>query len=463
MSDYVIAPPRLCDKFTTIRVAGTQVLGYPMCISNDRYHRNALLFNFCALLAPSTDATTFQPAVYKISSVFRLLEEEQQFLSTRETRVRGRVLWLASPRDARRPQALLAPILRSLFEQLSTRGSASLRLTPGHELHVAVAGPRRAVPSSAVGKHHVPVRVQDVDSLPTDEWGLTLQRVLPHVDGVNHVAKIARCAGVGDREARACIRHLARERCVVLADVFQYSNCYAAAAGLRRLAADASLQRDCLGYVTLSGHSPPRASEVLALYASLRGGTSVQRLCRAIQRRRIPVDERRLVTFGLIHGIIRRVRLYPVRRPVRVGSPGDGAAAGNTTRRHRGLPAPQPLDMRSIPGAGAAGSDGSGSYVAVAAAAVAAEAARVGHLGGSRRRRSLLVDAAEAARVYEEGSRDTDAREEAGGAKEGEVPLPHDALDGSQSMDALCAELMRSFSELFELMRGDPGCVLVYK
>lgn len=91
VSDYVIAPPRLCDKFTTIRVAGAQLLGYPMCISNDRYHRNALLFNFCALLGSSTDATTWQPAVHKISSVFRLLEEEQQFLSTRETRVRGRV------------------------------------------------------------------------------------------------------------------------------------------------------------------------------------------------------------------------------------------------------------------------------------------------------------------------------------------------------------------------------------
>lgn len=365
-------------------------------------------------------------------------------------------------------QALLAPILRSLFEQLSGRGSASLRLTPAHELHVAVAGPRRSVPASAVGKHHVPVRVQDVDSLPTDEWELTLQRVLPHVDGVNHVAKIARRAGVGDREARACVRHLARERCVVLADVFQYSNCYAAAPGLRRLAADPALQRDCLGYATLSGHPPPPASEVFALYASLRGGTSVQRLCRAIQRSRVPIDERRLVTFGLIHGIIRRVRLYPVRRPARGASPGDAAAGGGGVRRHRELPSPQPLDLRSIPGSGAAGggSGGSGgsssSYVAVAAAAVAAEASRVGRLGGSRR--NLLVDAAEAARVYEEGSSTGEgAREATGGGKEGGAPLPGGALDGSQSMDALCAELMRSFSELFELMRGDPGCVLVYK
>ena len=40
------------------------------------------------------------------------------------------------------------------------------------------------------------------------EWDLTTTQILPHIDGFNHIAKIARLADVGTSLVRACVQNL---------------------------------------------------------------------------------------------------------------------------------------------------------------------------------------------------------------------------------------------------------------
>lgn len=46
ISDYIIIDKPLCGKIVTLVLPPDQtIVGYPVCIEDDKYHRNALLFN----------------------------------------------------------------------------------------------------------------------------------------------------------------------------------------------------------------------------------------------------------------------------------------------------------------------------------------------------------------------------------------------------------------------------------
>lgn len=124
--------------------------------------------------------------------------------------------------------------------------------------------------------------------------------------------RIALNAQMPTSTVRACIAHLLRAQCVQLLDIFQYSNVYTTAEGLSRLATELALQRECVWYITRTGYPPPPMRRVFVLYAWLRGGRSVRALCAQIQSDGLHVVERRFITFGLLHGLIRRVHAYPV-------------------------------------------------------------------------------------------------------------------------------------------------------
>lgn len=53
ISDLIITGAELCHKLVTTRVGPYHIIGYPMQLSNKKYHRNALLFNV-AFVFPRT-------------------------------------------------------------------------------------------------------------------------------------------------------------------------------------------------------------------------------------------------------------------------------------------------------------------------------------------------------------------------------------------------------------------------
>ena len=59
----------------------------------------------------------------------------------------------------------------------------------------------------AVCPHHVPILSRGAGPGP-EQWDLTTTQLLPHIDGFNHIAKIARLADVGTGLVRACVQNL---------------------------------------------------------------------------------------------------------------------------------------------------------------------------------------------------------------------------------------------------------------
>ncbi|KAI3481284.1 hypothetical protein L1887_56501 [Cichorium endivia] len=78
----------------------------------------------------------------------------------------------------------------------------------------------------AVNDWDVPVALLDLQSRVDGNWDLTLRRILPFIDGVHHVKRIAQLADADLGLTRACLEHLVYYGCIVVVDIFQYFNMY---------------------------------------------------------------------------------------------------------------------------------------------------------------------------------------------------------------------------------------------
>lgn len=59
-----------------------------------------------------------------------------------------------------------------------------------------------------VRDHLVPLLRPTFQRMPIDVWDLTTQQVLPFIDGINHIARIATEADVESALVKACIQNL---------------------------------------------------------------------------------------------------------------------------------------------------------------------------------------------------------------------------------------------------------------
>jgi hypothetical protein len=89
------------------------ILGYPVALSHNKYHRNALLFNvgFVFDSAAADDLYPFQAVLRKLACLIETLEVEAEFLYKEQTK------------------ALLQPLIDHVLVQLTTYGECSLAIS----------------------------------------------------------------------------------------------------------------------------------------------------------------------------------------------------------------------------------------------------------------------------------------------------------------------------------------------
>lgn len=168
----------------------------------------------------------------------------------------------------------------------------------------------------------VPVALLDLLSRVDGNWDLTLRRILPFIDGVNHVKRIAQLADADLSLTRACLEHLIYYGCIIVVDIFQYFNMYTVRPAIAKMADDVALGRECAVYVTRQGYATPSYPELLRLYSLLRAGTTLHDWIEDNDLDGKGIDVRRFVSFGVIQGFLRRVHRYPIYVGARWGDDG---------------------------------------------------------------------------------------------------------------------------------------------
>jgi len=103
-----------------------------------------------------------------------------------------------------------------------------------------------------VYNYHVPVCTVDVNKMMNSNWDITVQKVASHINGVNHVKRIAELANVKPEWTRQSMEHMMYYGCIIMTDIFQYSNVYAVKPEITRLFdAKYGLAQECLRYIML--------------------------------------------------------------------------------------------------------------------------------------------------------------------------------------------------------------------
>lgn len=136
-----------------------------------------------------------------------------------------------------------------------------------------------------------------------------------YIDGYNHVARIAAEADVEINIVKACLQNLLHFGVITVIPIFQYSNVYTVTPKIKQLAEDKQLQNECVNYVARGGRYLPRFYDVFTLYCGLTPGTTVRDLCTRYNPHSLRVDERKLIQFGLMMNLIKKLHKYPVKLP----------------------------------------------------------------------------------------------------------------------------------------------------
>lgn len=288
---YIIPKKELHDSDITVNALGHKILGYPVHIPGRKYARNALMFNLCFVFDQQAYTTDYEPVVKKLASYLTQLELESGYLSNEQSRQQ------------------IPKLMQDVLKTLNKYGMCHVPMSKSTTIHLKVSS-QIAMPP-AVADHDVPILVKDSGSI--SEWDLTTKQILPYLDGFNHVAFIAAEADVEINLVKACLQNLQHYGVIKLISIFQYSNVHATTPKIYHLAEDKDLQDECVKYVRRQGHSLPDFKDIFHLYCEMNPGTTVRDICCQFNPRGLRIDERKLIQFGLIKGLIRRIHRYPVK------------------------------------------------------------------------------------------------------------------------------------------------------
>ena len=261
-----------------------------------------------------------------MAHLMRSLEEQSKFLSTDN-----------SPPNTGKLYSLCETLISDLnnycecmipIDELNT---LNLKLFPTYP------------PPPPVKAWHVPIFTVRPESLMDENWDLTMQMVVPHINGVRSVKHIAFLADADIGLTRQCIKHLLYYGCLLLLDIFSFNAIYAPTAEFSStIAADEEMQRECARYVNLA-FAPTTTAEKLSypidqlenpiagddiwpltssgkmvdgvgiveLFAALKQGQSVREWYAENSDMLASIDLRRFITFGVIKGFVYRVHKYP--------------------------------------------------------------------------------------------------------------------------------------------------------
>lgn len=125
--------------------------------------------------------------------------------------------------------------------------------------------------------------------------------MLPYINGINHITRIAADSDVEIGLVKACIQNLVYYQVVEVLPLFKYSNVYIVTRNLQKLSTDKELTQACRNYVAL--HPPPTPLpsilKILRIYSYMTYGITLKALCARTSPREVNIDERYNIVYDI--------------------------------------------------------------------------------------------------------------------------------------------------------------------
>jgi len=292
ISPYIITKPDFQSHLISLKAFTYIFMGFPVVIEDKKYSRNALIFNVVFVFDGNDNVEEYEPVVKKLANYLMVLEKEGSYLSSEETK------------------SNIPDVLRKIYEDLSAKGECTILINHCNTIYLKVVRLPKQPP--VVHDHSVPVFLWSKTAIESKLWDLTAHRVLPYIDGFNHVQKIALIADVDLSIVRSAIQTLLFHGVISLIPIFLYSNSYSIKPEIVNISKNKEMQLECVSYVAKDPMNKPNFRDVFMLYCALGPGISVQALCSRHDPSSLGIDEQKLIQYGLIKNLIHKLNKYPI-------------------------------------------------------------------------------------------------------------------------------------------------------
>lgn len=295
LRNYLIPKPELERRLCTVNALGLKIIGYPIGIDSSRYSRNRFIFNICFVCFPNLRTFHYEPIVKKLNRYFEDLELECHFLSLNHNRSR------------------IPNILEEIRINLNDHKVCRIEMTPSTTINLKMVNVHPD--PEDVMEELVPFLLVPKSVLKPSRWDLTTQQIIPYIDGYKHIDRIATEADVEVSLVKACVQNMIYYGFVKLIPIFQYSNCYLPTQKLVELYSDEGIRQECIEAVRRSkipSEEAPKFKTIFRIFCSMNYGITVRDLCLQYNLHTHNIDEKELIRFGLLKGLVRRVHRYPI-------------------------------------------------------------------------------------------------------------------------------------------------------
>ncbi|XXH05428.1 Non-classical phosphatidylinositol transfer protein (PITP) [Hypoxylon texense] len=253
IQEYIIPRKAFFNRFMTVNTPDGKytILGFPVSIPNERYHRNEFIFNFGLVVEADADQIPYERLVRRLAVTFAEMERQHGYLSAEgraeDASASANAGNGGNGDDGRRPIESLLEIVK---EDLNNYGECMIPVNDANTLNMKLF-PYHPPPAPVRG-WHVPVPKMKLADVVDPTWDLTLQKIMPHIDGVNDVRRIAWLADVSLPLTQIALQHLLYYDTILLLDMFFFGSCYAPRPGIHDFITNRDgLVDECAGYVCI--------------------------------------------------------------------------------------------------------------------------------------------------------------------------------------------------------------------
>ncbi|EDO18085.1 hypothetical protein Kpol_1045p72 [Vanderwaltozyma polyspora DSM 70294] len=303
---YVIPKPQLCNKLLTLKYGNYRIIGYPITINCSIYARNNFSFNLVFVFPYECKTSPYESVIVKLGKMFRVLEEQSQFLSKAEKDLAyfdfKAILHSSLDQDSKlKPEKdssgnnngnsnnsnndqsnsanatdskknssylfekykeiqefvsndesdfSIQDFIMRLYQDLNNYSECLIPIDAGNAVDIKLF-PLLRPPPATISIEDVPISRVNLKEIIDVNWDPTMLKIVPHIDGVNSIAKIAKLSDSDTVLVIECIKHFIYYGCVVISDIFQFSNIYAPTSLLRNFLTDPLMATECQTYVTV--------------------------------------------------------------------------------------------------------------------------------------------------------------------------------------------------------------------
>lgn len=282
----------MSGKLITFTNDQYQFLGVTQMIQSEKYslERNYFIYNLVFVFLNYDNVENFKPIIRKSSNLFKSFEIENNFLSNPEEKKK------------------IATILPKIMGDLNNKNETFTNLDEINSIYLKVFPPQ-VKEDIEVLNYHVPVQIYDLTKAIGFDWDLTYTKIIPLINGINYVKKIAKEANIEIELVKKCLKQLIYYEYIQMIDVFQYSNVYQIISKEKivELFKNLRAQHEFCEFIQLK--QGVNVAQVLGYYSSMKFNIKLNKIIDTSSKN---FNHRLFIIFGVLNGIIRRVNDYPV-------------------------------------------------------------------------------------------------------------------------------------------------------